>query len=85
MRVLAVLFSLGLTGCLQTDPEPRALTKGNYLPLCLFLCEITTSITSSEGIKADGAQTVGGSTITGGAATGGAQGVAGASQNTRTK
>jgi hypothetical protein len=53
----------------QQTIEPRALTKGNYQPICLAICTISTSLTSSEGIQAQGAQGAISGTQTGGAST----------------
>lgn len=65
--VAAVIAGLTVVGC-QAAPAPRALTHGNYQPLCLILCEISTALTSSEGVRAVGTGSASG-TQTGGTAT----------------
>lgn len=63
-----LLAILTLCGCetAGTTVEPRALTKGNYMPLCIALCQITTALTSHEGNYGEGPIT---STQSGGTAT----------------
>jgi hypothetical protein len=60
-----------VSGCVSDAQvvEPRALTKGNYQPICLAICTISTSLTSSEGIVAPNAQGSVSGTQTGGAST----------------
>lgn len=67
----AIVASLSVGAC-QAAPidAPRALTKGNYMPLCLAFCQITTALTNHEAI-ASGTGSVTSSQA--GTATGGAQ------------
>lgn len=73
-RALAAVAALGTASC-QTTADPRALTRGNYMPLCIVFCEITTSLTSHEGVNSTGSGATS-STQTGGTATA-TQGVTG--------
>lgn len=67
--VAAVVAGLTVTGC-ETAPsyqnEPRVLTKGNIMPLCLVFCQISAATTSHEAITGDGVS----SSLTGGTVSG---------------